>query len=64
MSYLLFEVWVEDEIGHQELVETTASKKQALDIANQCLGEGALAVVIYQESETGDPILVDRLEAG
>ena len=64
MSYILFEVWEEDEIGHQELIETTASEKQARDIAQGLLGQGALAAVIYQESETGDPILIDRLEAG
>jgi hypothetical protein len=62
MSYLLYEVWTEDEIGHQELVETTASQKQAYSIAEQCLGEGYLAAVVYQESETGDPVLIKRFE--
>ena len=62
MSYLLFEVWEEDAIGHQELIETTASRKEAFEIADQCMGEGAVAVVVYQESETGDPILIKRFE--
>jgi hypothetical protein len=64
MSYILFEVWEEDEIGHQELIETTASEKQARDIAQGLLGQGALAVVIYKETEDGDTEEVDRIEAG
>lgn len=64
MSYILFEVWEEDEIGHQELIETTASEKQARDIADSLLGQGALAVVIYKETEDGDIEEFARLEAG
>jgi hypothetical protein len=62
MSYLLYEVWTEDEVGHQELVETTASQKEAFEIAEQCMGEGHLAAVVYQETETGDPKLVKRFD--
>lgn len=64
MSYILFEVWEEDEVGHQELIETTASEKQARDIAEGLLGQGALAVVIYKETEHGDIEEVARIEAG
>lgn len=64
MSYTLYEIWSEDEIGHQEIVDTTASKKEAFAIAEQCLGEGFLAAIVYQENEMGDPILVKRFEGG
>lgn len=62
MSFMLFEIWSEDEDGHQELIETTASEKEAYDIANQCLSEGYVSATIYQETESGDTVLVERLE--
>jgi len=63
MSYMLYEVWTEDEIGHQEVVETTASQKEAFEIAEQCMGEGHYAVIVYQETETGDQRLIKRFES-
>ena len=64
MSYILFEVWEEDEIGHQELIETTASEKEARDIAQELLGQGALAVVIYKDTDGIDTVEFARIEAG
>lgn len=64
MSYILFEVWEEDEIGHQELIETTASEKQAREIAEGLLGQGALAVVIYKDTDGVDTEEIARIEAG
>jgi hypothetical protein len=64
MNYLLFEIWSEDEIGHQELVDTTASRTEAFAIAEQCLGEGFLAATVYQETEDGDSKLIKRFEGG
>jgi hypothetical protein len=64
MSYLLFEIWSEDEIGHQDLVDTTASKTEAFAIAEQCLGEGFVAAIVYQEDETGESKLIRRFEGG
>ena len=63
MSYILFEVWEEDEIGHQELIETTASEKEARDIAESLMGQGSFAVVIYKDSD-GDLSQIARLDAG
>lgn len=61
MSYTLFEVWTEDEVGHQELIDTTASKAEAYNIAKECLEGGAIVALIFQETEDGDTIEVDRL---
>jgi hypothetical protein len=33
MNFELYEVWAVDEAGHEELVETTSSRKEALEIA-------------------------------
>ena len=62
MSYQLYEVWTEDEDGHQELLETTASKKAAIDIAEKSVLDGLNAAVIFQETEDGDIIEIQRFE--
>ena len=63
MSYILFEVWEEDAIGHQELIETTASEKEARDIAEGLMGQGSFAVVIYKDAD-GDLDEIARFDAG
>ena len=62
MSYTLYEVWAEEEDGHQELIETTASKTQAYELAESSLGLGYIAAVIYQETDDGDLVEVQRFE--
>jgi hypothetical protein len=62
MSYLLFEVWAEDETGQPELIDTTASQKEAFDLAKQSLEEGYLAVTVYQENEEGDSVLIKQFQ--
>jgi hypothetical protein len=63
MSYLLFEIWTEEEDGHQELIDTTASKTEAIKIAEQAILDGSIAAVILQETEDGDLEEVLRLES-
>jgi hypothetical protein len=63
MSYMLFEVWTEDEDGHQDLLETTASLTAARKIANQAIENGSLAAIIYQENEEGDTEEIERVES-
>jgi hypothetical protein len=58
----LYEIWAEDEIGHQELIETTKSRTQALEIAQAQLEIGFLAAVVYQETEEGDTVEIKRFE--
>lgn len=63
MSYTLYEVWSEDELGHQDLVETTASETEAINIAERVVLEGSYASVVYKETEDGDLIEVERFES-
>jgi hypothetical protein len=62
MNWELYEVWAEDDVGHQELVDTTKSLKEAQALAHATLdAEGIEAVYIYQETEDGDLKEVERL---
>ncbi len=64
MNFELYEVWAEDEDGHEELQETTASKKQACEIAESLLGQGFLYATVYQETEEGELAEIQRFEHG
>jgi hypothetical protein len=63
MSYMLYEVWLLDDIGHQELVDTTASQKEAFELAQNSLTEDWVEAVVYQENEEGDSILIKRFQS-
>jgi hypothetical protein len=64
MNFELYEVWTVDEAGHEELVETTSSKKEALEIADANLGLGAMEAIVYQEDENGDLHEIKRFGHG
>jgi hypothetical protein len=64
MNFELYEVWAVDEAGHEELVETTSSRKEALEIAEANLGLGFMEAVVYQEDENGDLHEIKRFEHG
>lgn len=64
MNYELYEVWGVDESGHEEIVETTSSRKEAEEIAEVSLGLGYFQTVVYREDENGDLKEVDRFELG
>jgi len=51
---MLYEVWAEDEDGHNELLDTTASQKEAFEIAKSSLNDGYIIAIVYQENEDGD----------
>lgn len=59
-AYELYEIWTENESGHQELVETTGDKSQALRIAEKAKEPG-ITVTIYQETEDGDLEMIEEL---
>ena len=62
MTWELYEVWSEDDIGHQELVDTTKSLKEAKELAKNTLElEGIEAVTIFQELDNGDTVEIERL---
>ena len=64
MTWELYEVWTEDEIGQQDLLDTTKSYKEAETLAQQALIEGAYFVIIYKETEEGDTEEIERLTLG
>jgi hypothetical protein len=64
MNFELYEVWAVDEAGHEELVETTSSRKEALEIAEVNLGLGAIEAIVYQEDEHGDLHEIKRFRHG
>jgi len=61
MSWELYEVWAEDDDGHEELVDTTQSLKEAKSLAQKTINEGAVAAWINQETGDGDFREIDRL---
>lgn len=54
MNWQQYEVWSEDDLGHQEIVDTTASKKEALTLAQRVHNETKAHVTVYQETADGD----------
>ena len=62
MTWELYEVWTEDNIGHEELVDTTKSLKEAQTLAKKSLEEEGIALaIIYKETEDGDIVEIERL---
>ena len=64
MNFELYEVWAVDEAGHEELVETTSSRKEALEIAEANIGLGVMEAIVYQEDENGDLHEIKRFGHG
>jgi hypothetical protein len=58
----LYEIWAQEEDGHEELIDTTPSRTQAFEIAQANVGLGYLAVVVFQENEFGDLEEIKRFE--
>jgi hypothetical protein len=64
MIWELYEIWGVDEDSHEELLETTSSKKQAFEIAEASLGLGYFEIIVYQGDENGDLKELQRFEHG
>jgi len=62
MSYMLYEVWAEDDTGQLELIDTTASQKEAFDLAKKSLEEGFISATVYQENEEGDSVAIKQFQ--
>ena len=54
MNWELYEVWSVDDAGHEELIETTNSLKEARKLAEQSLTEEVVECIIYREDADGD----------
>lgn len=64
MTWELYEVWAEDDFGHEELIETTNSRKEALSIAEKTINEGMyFSVYITRETQDGSYDEIERLTA-
>jgi hypothetical protein len=57
-NWIQYEVWAEDGTGHQELVETTASKKEALQTAEKIHKETNAIVTVYEDNDNSGYDLV------
>jgi hypothetical protein len=63
MNWELYEVWAVDESGHEELIDTTKSRKEAYSLAEQTLNEeGYVKTIVYLENEEGDLEEVKRFK--
>ena len=51
MIWVQYEVWTVDEDGHEELVETTNSVKEARKIAEAALTDSIVECIIYKEQD-------------
>ena len=51
MPWVLFEVWVVDQDGHEELFDTTNSLKEAQVMAEKALTEDVVECIIYKEED-------------
>jgi hypothetical protein len=60
MSWTQYEVWAEVD-GHQELIETTHSKKEALELASKTFNSGCDKVEVFEETNEGDYSLIKEL---
>jgi hypothetical protein len=54
MIWELYEVWAVDFAGHEELINTTNSLKEAQQLAEESLTEDIVEVIIYKEDEDGE----------
>jgi len=61
MNWVQYEVWAEDDHGHQELIQTTASRKEALALGKKTFNDGATVVTVYEETADGDYEQIEQL---
>ena len=54
MIWELYEVWAVEFDGHEELINTTNSLKEAQQLAQESLTDDILEVIIYKEDEDGE----------
>jgi hypothetical protein len=60
MSWTQYEVWAEMD-GHQELIDTTHSRKEAISLAKKLYNEGVDVVQVFEENSDGDYIEIESL---
>jgi hypothetical protein len=62
MTWELYEVWSVDADGHEDLIDTTKSLKEARQIGQANLTEYYAECIIYRENEEGDLVEIERIK--
>jgi len=62
MNWELYEVWSVDEDGHEDLIDTTKSLKEARQLARANIGDEIVECVIYVEDPNGDLVEVEAIK--
>jgi hypothetical protein len=60
MTWTQYEVWAELD-GHQELIETTHSKRDAIEVATKTFEDGVDFVQVFEETSDGDYLEIKTL---
>ena len=62
MNWELYEVWSVDVDGHEDLIDTTKSLKEAREIAQSNLTEYYVECIIYAEDPEGELVEIERIK--
>lgn len=62
MNWELYEVWSVDEDGHEDLVDTTKSLKEARQLARANVTDYYPECVIYAEDPNGELVEIERIK--
>ena len=62
MNWELYEVWSVDEDGHEDLIDTTKSLKEAREIALANLSEYYVECIVYAEDPEGELVEIERIK--
>jgi len=62
MNWELYEVWSVDQDGHEDLVDTTKSLKEAREMGQLNIGDGIVECIIYRENGDGDLEELERIK--
>ena len=62
MNWELYEIWSVDVDGHEDLIDTTKSLKEARDIALANLSEYYVECIVYAEDPEGELVEIERIK--
>ena len=62
MIWELYEVWAVDVDGHEDLIDTTKSLKEARQLAALNIDEDISECIIYAEDQEGELVELERIK--
>ena len=62
MNWELYEVWSVDEDGHEDLIDTKKSLKEARAIAEANLTDYYVECIVYAEDPEGELVEIERIK--